>query len=209
MKSTVYNLNELIARCVAKPCDRHAWQQFIDRYQADLRAGVQQVIGFAGGKQHCEMVADYVQDAWVRLLTHDRRPLRAFRGKTEGELRAYLRKVASSATLNRLRAAKRSLVASYRLDGAMTKSGCPGAPIAPSEEEQFLLAATIDQTLDQELPEKNKHDNLRAFFLYLHRGLNSRAIVSALRNRLTARAIDNRLWRMRKLLRKRLLAQGF
>ena len=59
----------------------------------------------AGVEPHWERVEERVQDAFCRLLEHDRRALRRFRGRVEGEVVNYLRRIGRSVVVDRVRLA--------------------------------------------------------------------------------------------------------
>jgi len=91
---------ELFVRCAAIPSDEAAWDEFFRRYQNDIRSAISRVIGFSPNGRFSHLFPDVMQRFNLRLLENDRRALLSFRGNTDSQARAFLRKVAASVAVN-------------------------------------------------------------------------------------------------------------
>jgi RNA polymerase sigma factor (sigma-70 family) len=102
---------DLVRRCA--DADADAWDEFVRRFHRRLALyAVRAVRALAdAGDSPCEARCDLVQDVYVRLLAHERRALRAWRGDSEQSLLNYLSTIVHAVAcdaLKRRRSRKRS-----------------------------------------------------------------------------------------------------
>lgn len=190
---------KLFRLCAQIPPDEAAWKEFDKRYGQELHAGICRVIGFPPGAKFNELFYDMKQSVYVRLLDNGRRALLAFRGHSEGEARAYLRRVAVSVALNVVR---------VRPMLQRTPDGLP--PETPIEDpvlKNMVNRLSLDQALDGELRGRNKYRNILAFKMHFYDGCPAADIARVLGLGVTARAVENQISRMRKKLQKSLRAK--
>lgn len=194
MQAAALSPRELFRRCAAVPPLEAAWREFDKRYGQDLSAGICRIIGFPPSAKCRELFEDLLQSVYCRLLQHERRALHAFRGQSEGEARAYLRRVASSVALNEVR--RRNLVLRSP-DGEL-----PDPPVEDSLLQQILERLSLDDALDRVLRGRNKDRNMLAFKMHVYEGCNAAEIAGILGMNVTPRAVENQLSRMRTKLQK-------
>jgi len=94
---------ELIRACADGQGDQNSvWSEFIRRFDAWIVHCVQvycQRWHFDSVDQK-RLLDDLAQDVYLRLLSHDRKALRRFKGKGANEFRAYLKVVTRTVVLN-------------------------------------------------------------------------------------------------------------
>lgn len=92
----------LLDRCIESN-DEGAWEELLRRLQGRLLSGVRRGLARAGVKPAVDRVEDLLQEVYCRLLERQRSALRACRGGSEGEIAAFLMRVAENVTLDALR----------------------------------------------------------------------------------------------------------
>ncbi len=96
---------ELFRSCATGSCERD-WSEFVDRFHPRLKSAVRRALlrlEHPGAVE--ERVEDLVQEIYCRLLEGGRR-CRQFRGESEGQLMAYLQRVAASVVIDDRRLAQ-------------------------------------------------------------------------------------------------------
>lgn len=92
-------LVRLLERCLAGEDD--AWIAFVDRYHRVIARYAHRAA--RGVEDGGELAHELVQDVYVRLLEHDRRALRAWRGTDEASFLKYLAIITTSVACDKLR----------------------------------------------------------------------------------------------------------
>ena len=95
-------IRELLRRCAAGG-DEAAWREFLDLFGAALAAGVRRVARRAGLPGDPASREELLQEVYCRLLENEGRILRDCRAETAPAVAAYLRRVAESTAVDRLR----------------------------------------------------------------------------------------------------------
>jgi DNA-directed RNA polymerase specialized sigma24 family protein len=113
----------------------------------------------------------------LRLLENGRRALLSFRGKTDQEAKAFLRRAAARVALNILNQEKNSYSQSVEpLSGLPTDGDFPD-PITTDNEEYLILLDTIKQCLREVIHGKNKYRNILICKLAIIDGLSAKEII--------------------------------
>ena len=191
-------------KACAEACDVETWAAFERCFRTRLVAGVVKAAGRGGRRPDREWVGEMLQEVYCRLLENQRLILRRFRGTTDAQAHAYLKRVAETVTVDHLR--------SY----AAAKRGGPDAHVVSTS---LLDDAVADL---RQSPEANavRRDSWRHFWRRCRRGLRSRhlardlailqlavfegwtsrEIATALGGRLTISSVDTILHRLRRRL---------
>jgi len=167
--------DKLFKRCAGVPGDEWAWEEFFHRYQQDIRAAICRVIGFSAQSRYNYLFADIMQRFNLRLLENGRRALLSFRGKTDQEAKAFLRKVAARVALNFLTREKTSHP--FEPPQAMPDDGEFPDPGTIDYEKYFILLNTIEQCLHEDIHGKNKYRNILICKLAIVDGLSPKEII--------------------------------
>ncbi len=187
---------ELFSRCARVPEDRHAWREFLRRYEKSLGLSICKVIGFPGERQYELFHDETWQNLYARLLTNDRRVLLAFNGNTEGEAHAYLKKVAVCAALNTIRKETRQ-PPSQPLDDDHLE-----LPAHEDSGNKLISRTTLEQCLERHIRGRNKERKMLLFKLFALEDLRPAEIAMTAGINMSAHAIEIQISRMRKKMQK-------
>ena len=196
----------LLRRCAAGS-DEAAWRQFLGLFGPALAAGVKKVARQAGLPGDPASREELLQEVYCRLLENDGRILRECRGDTKPAVAAYLRRVAESAAVDRLRlltAAKRGRHLLVRLRDAnrgrwrrsfIAEAPGPEARLLARERRRRAFAR-CRRLAGGRSPERD----VSVLFLAYCRGLSSREIARRLGGGLTPARVDSLMHRLRRRL---------
>ncbi len=169
--------DKLFKRCAGVPGDEGAWQEFFHRYQQDIRTAICRVIGFSSQNRYNYLFADIMQRFNLRLLENGRRALLSFRGKTDQEAKAFLRKVAASVAFSSVNQEKLSHPLPLETSTDMPGDDVYIDPTTKDQEDYLILVDTIEQCLREVIHGKNKYRNILIFKLAILDGLSAKEII--------------------------------
>jgi DNA-directed RNA polymerase specialized sigma24 family protein len=167
----------LFKRCAGLPVDEGAWEEFFLRYQQDIRTAIYRVIGFSANSRYNHLCADVMQKLSLRLLENGRRALLSFRGTTDQEAKAFLRKVASSVAFNFVNQEKVSHPQPPETSRNVPDSDVYVDPATKDLEAYLILLDTIKQCLREVIHGKNKYRNILICKLAIIDGLSPKEII--------------------------------
>lgn len=170
--------DKLFKRCAGVPGDEGAWNEFFHRYQQDIRAAICRVIGFSEKHRYNYLFADIMQRVNVRLLENGRRALLSFRGKTDQEAKAFLRKVAASVAFNSVNQEKLSHPQQPDTSKVSPDSDVYIDSTTRDQEDYLILLDTIEQCLLEDIHGQNKYRNILIFKLAVIDGLSPKEIAA-------------------------------
>lgn len=154
------DLPNLIVRCVAS--DPEAWDEFVSRYHSRIVLYAARASRFER-HEGAELCAELVQDVYLRLLAHDRRALRAWRGETEQSLSSYLATIVHAVACDALKR-RRSRKRTARVVSLDAAGPCEEPTLAE------MLAAPQSASPDYAFGERLAPDALRALLARVERG---------------------------------------
>jgi len=196
----------LLRRCASD--DQDPWTELTARFGARLEAGVRRALRRAGWQASSDQIEDFLQDVYCRLLERDRRALHRFRGASEGEAAAYLRRIAETVTLDALRqaaAAKRGgehpAADAVDLDNAPSRTASPEDELL-ARERWAELATRCAAAAGRHAARRNRWILRKA----LVEGWSSREISAGLGGGLTPGSVDSIVARARRRLAREGLA---
>ena len=195
--------DQLFRRCAIVPPDEAAWRELLQRYHQDIQTAIYRVIGFPPHGHHAQWYEDVLQKFRLRLLENDRRALRSFRGKTDTEARAFLRRVATSVAINALYHERaRHIHLDDPKDDSRRLAEALADPAA-FNEKYFILRKTIDESLENILHGHNKARNIVIFKLAVYDGLPAQEIADLPGLKAgSVHAIEQQITRIRSKLRE-------
>ncbi|HLX06998.1 MAG TPA: sigma-70 family RNA polymerase sigma factor [Thermoanaerobaculia bacterium] len=194
--------------CSFKP--EAAWERLVARYGPALKARVGSVLRRAGVQPRGDQVEEIVQEVYCRLLAAGGRRLRRCRATSEGQVAAFLGRVAERVALDQLRAAraqKRGGALAAAPSGAWSPWGDP--PREPQEraadpganpEELMLSRERLRLFLERcgTLAGRRDYRRNARILALAAAGMSSGEIARALGGPLTARGVDGLLPRVRR-----------
>src|ERR1051326_6232317 len=88
---------DLVRECGKKLTDRELWDQFRERFQGLIFTYVMRALRLQMIQDDvADIVPDLAQEVYLKLVQHDGRVLRSFKGTTEFSVRAFLAKISAS-----------------------------------------------------------------------------------------------------------------
>jgi DNA-directed RNA polymerase specialized sigma24 family protein len=194
-------------RACAEACDVDTWAEFDRCFRSRLVAGVVRALGRGGRRADGERVGEMLQEVYCRLLEDRRLILRRFRGTTDAQAAAYLKRVAETVTVDQLRsegAAKRGAGLLEEDPGELLDGAVAGPGSSP---EARLLARDgwrcFWRQCRDHVRSRHRARDLAILQLAVCEGWTSREIAAAMGDRLTVSSIDTILHRLRRRLAER------
>src|SRR6267142_2984499 len=88
---------ELLRECGEKLTDRALWAKFQERFQGLIFLYLLRALRYRNIQEDAAgIVPDLAQEVYMKLVQHDGRILRSFRGETEFSVMAFLAKIATN-----------------------------------------------------------------------------------------------------------------
>lgn len=180
------------------------WVEFERRFRPCLVAGITRALGLGGARPDPERRDELLQEVYCRLLDRDRRVLRRFRGTTDAEALAYLKRIAMTVALDRLRyerAAKRGAgVAAAGLADRISESVPSRGPTPQQRLERRESWRSFWRDCHRLLRTRYAARDLAIVQLAVFEGWTSREIAAAMVPALSVSAVDTILHRTRRRL---------
>jgi len=201
---------ELVRECGEKLTDRELWRHFQDRFQGLIFLYVTRALRLrliseeAGG-----IVPDLAQDVYLKLVQHEGRALRSFKGMTEFSVRAFLAKISASVVSDyqrSVRSGKRDAhVISIDRSRIAESSGKRSAD-APEFDSNWLSSVLswidMERVIEGEPDQKNARRDALIFQLHYINGFEAAEIASFPVFGLTPSGVQAVLARLRKRIQK-------
>lgn len=216
---TVY---ELLKRCLQRPPDEDAWQEFVYRYHAAIRANVAKTFRLRVSQETerraqfpDDLIEDLVQVVYVRLVEEGNRALNRFAGEHENSIFRYLGIISMNVVRDHFREAKaqKRPKLSFSLDellanvgeGGILKNAISGINGKP------MIGATLNLTMDdveaalkRSVSRRHRDRDALIFKLRYYEGLTLEEIRKALGLDISPIGIGSILNRINAKLRTRL-----
>ena len=216
---TVY---ELLRRCLERPPDEAAWQEFVYRYHPAIKAAVAKTFRSRVSQETerraqfpDDLIEDLVQTVYVRLVEEGNRALERFEGEHENSIYRYLGIISMNVVRDHFREAKaqKRPKVTFSLDellenagdGGMLKdaiSSIDGQPIMGSALN--LTMEDVEAALIRSVSRRNRDRDALIFKLRYLDGLTLEEIRRALGLDISPMGIGSILNRINGKLRTRL-----
>jgi RNA polymerase sigma factor (sigma-70 family) len=216
---TVY---ELLKRCLERPPDEGAWQEFVYRYHPAIKAAVAKTFR-ARVSQETErraqfpddLIEDLVQTVYVRLVEEGNRALQRFEGEHENSIYRYLGIISMNVVRDHFREAKaqKRPKVTFSLDELLDNSGDGGMlkDAISSIDGQPIQGSSLSITLEdveaalvRSVSRKHRDRDALIFKLRYLDGLTLEEIRKALALDISPMGIGSILNRINGKLRTRL-----
>jgi len=193
----------LFRRCAGVPTDQTVWRELFQRFQHDLDAKIYHLIGFPPHGHHAHLYNDVMQSFYLRLAENDRRALRAFRGKTDAEARAYLNRIAVSIACAILERERPHVSLNEEDDDHPHRHQGMLADHSVLDEQYMVLRESLDACLEKIAHGHNRERNILIFKLVVYDGLSPQQIAGMPGfEEMSPHAIEQQITRMRLKLRR-------
>jgi RNA polymerase sigma factor (sigma-70 family) len=212
-----WTVAQLLKTCSEKPIDDIAWQEFVRRYHATIRANVAKTfrrkVGEESDRRHQfpdDLIEDLVQAVYLRLFEGHVKALARFEGEHENSIYQYLAMISINVVrdhFREVRAQKRpKTTCSFEaLIEAGGDSALPNSAIDPFNSNRYaggvLTQDEIERALRKAMTGKNRDRDMLIFQLRFYEGLTLDEIGHTMGLDLSAISIGSILNRTIKKLR--------
>ena len=201
---------DLLRECGEKLTDRALWTEFQGRFQRRIFLYLMRALRLQRIQDDaCDVVPDLAQEVYLRLVQHDGRVLRSFRGTTEFSVLAFLGRISSSVVTDyqrQLATEKRRApivpIESIKA-GELTGSRSAGAAEFDSNAIGAILSwIDVERIVEGDPDRKNARRNALIFKLHYIDGFQAAEIARFTGFELTKSGVESILARMRKRIQE-------
>ena len=205
-KSGEVSAPDLVRECGEKLTDRELWRQFQERFQGLIFMYVMRSLRLRMIQDDVSgIVPDLAQEVYLKLVQHEGRVLRSFKGTTEFSVRAFLAKISASVVHDYQRSAgteKRSaqvVPIDYMAEAeSQVKKSAEAPEFDPSQLSSILSWIDMERVIEGEPDRKNARRNALIFQLHYINGFESGEIARFPGFGLTKSGVQAILTRLRK-----------
>jgi RNA polymerase sigma factor (sigma-70 family) len=209
-KSDETSAADLVRECGEKLTDRELWRRFQERFQGLIFMYVMRALRIRLIQEDVTgIVPDLTQEVYLKLVRHDGRVLRSFKGSTEFSVRAFLAKVSASVVRDHQRSAasdKRAAqvisIDSVRVAESAGKASADSAEFDSTQLAAILSWIDMERVVEGEADQKNAQRNALIFQLHYIDGFESGEIARFPGFGLTKSGVQAILARLRKRIQE-------
>lgn len=214
-------VSELLKLCSKRPPDEAAWQEFVRRYNATIKAHVIKTFHKKAREESDrkpqfpdDLIEDLVQAVYMRLIEDQNRALERFEGEYENSIFQYLGMISINVVRDYFREAKaqKRPKITYSLDELIEKSGdgpvfeANGSRSMPDSSAAFTTEE-IERVLRKSVGGRHKDRDILIFKLRFYEGFTLEEIKQALKLDLSPISVGSILNRITNKMRA-LLSRG-
>src|SRR5437867_618968 len=197
---------DLVRECGLRLTNRALWTKFQERFQGLIFLYLLRALRYESIREDTMgIVPDLAQEVYLKLVQHDGRILRSFRGTTEFSVMAFLAKVADTVVRDfRRRGAtekRRAQVVSIDVVKAAEFEGKrlpESQEFGPGDLSAIVAWIDVERLLEGEPDRKNAGRNVLIFKLHYVDGLSAAEIANSPGFVLTKSGVESVLARLRK-----------
>jgi RNA polymerase sigma factor (sigma-70 family) len=208
-KSGEMSAADLVRECGEKLTDRELWRQFEERFQGLIFMYVMRALRLRFIQEDiADIVPDLAQEVYLKLVQHEGRVLRSFKGTTEFSVRAFLARISMSTVLDyqrRTSADRRSaqiIPIDYAKAAEKTRRKSADTQDGDSGLGAILSLIDMERVVEGEPDRKNARRNALIFQLHYISGFESGEIARFPGFELTKSGVQAILARLRKRLQQ-------
>jgi RNA polymerase sigma factor (sigma-70 family) len=201
---------DLLRECGQKLTDRALWAKFQERFQGLIFLYLLRSLRFRSIREDAMgIVPDLAQEVYMKLVQHDGRILRSFRGETEYSVMAFLAKISANVVQDYHRRSgrekRRGQVISIDAvkDAEFGDRGVRESPEFDSNALSSILSwIDIERVIEGDPDRKNARRNALIFKLHYVDGFSSAEIARFPGFDLTQGGVETVLGRLRKRIQE-------
>jgi len=200
---------DLLRECGEKLTDRVLWTEFQGRFQRLIFLYLMRALRLRRIQDDaCDVVPDLAQEVYLRLVQHDGRVLRSFRGTTEFSVMAFLGRISSSVVTDyqrQLATEKRraAVVSIESIKGEeLTGARSAAAEFDSNAIGSILSWIDVERIVEGDPDRKNARRNALIFKLHYIDGFQAAEIARFPGFELTKSGVESILTRMRKRIQE-------
>ena len=201
---------ELLRECGLKLTDRALWTRFQERFQGLIFLYVMRALRLRTIKDDAaDVVPDLAQEVYLRLVRHDGRILRSFRGATEFSVMAFLARIATTVVhdyqrqiISEKRSARVVPIDVAKTVEARGKASAESAEFDPNALGAILSWIDVERIVDGDPDRKNAQRNALIFKLHYVDGFEAVEIARFPGFELSVSGVQTILARLRKRIQE-------
>jgi DNA-directed RNA polymerase specialized sigma24 family protein len=201
---------DLLRECGLKLTDRTLWSLFQERFQGLIFLYLLRALHFRSISEDLTgLVPDLAQEVYLKLVQHDGRILRGFRGETEFSVMAFLAKVSANVVQDFHRHSGREKrrgqlvpIDSVRIAEFGDKAGRDVPEFDSNALSSILSWIDIERVVEGDPDRKNARRNALIFKLHYVDGFSSAEIAGFPGFDLTSAGVETVLGRLRKRIQE-------
>jgi DNA-directed RNA polymerase specialized sigma24 family protein len=201
---------DLLRECGERLTDRALWTKFQERFQGLIFLYLMRSMRLRRIQDDvADVVPDLAQEVYLRLVQHDGRILRGFKGSTEFSVMAFLARISTSVVQDYQRAAgtekRRGQVVPIETARAAELGGLASAETPEFDSSQLgpiLAWIDVERIVEGDPDRKNARRNALIFKLHHIDGFQSGEIARFPGFDLTKSGVETILARLRKRIQK-------
>ncbi len=199
----------LLRECGLKLTDRALWTKFQERFQGLIFLYLLRSLGYRTMRDDlADIVPDLAQEVYLRLVQHDGRILRSFRGTTEFSVMAFLARLSATVVLDYQRrnvTGRRhgQVVSIDQKDSEMSNlASMESSEFHPNALSSILSWIDIERIVEAEPDQKNAQRNALIFKLHYVDGFSATEIAHFPGFELTKTGVETVLSKMKKRIQQ-------
>jgi RNA polymerase sigma factor (sigma-70 family) len=209
-KSSEMAAPDLVRECGGKLTDRALWGEFQERFQGLIFLYVMRSLRLRLAKEDvADIVPDLAQEVYLKLVQHDGRALRSFKGVTEFAVRAFLAKISATVVQDyqrRIARDKRNaqiIPIDHAKAAELNRKKSADAPEFDTRLLSSILSwIDMERVVEGEPDQKNARRNALIFQLHYINGFESEEIARFPGFELTDSGVQTILARLRKRIQE-------
>ncbi len=199
---------DLLRECGRKLTDRALWDKFQQRFQGLIFLYLMRALRLRSiYEDAADLVPDLAQEVYLRLVQHDGRILRSFRGVTEFSVMAFLAKTATSVVFDHQRrvGSDKRRGQLVPIDDARVESQSRSSRSSDFDANalsSILSWIDVERVIDGDPDRKNARRNALVFKLHYVDGFSSKEISRFPGFELTQSGVEAILARLKQRIQK-------
>jgi DNA-directed RNA polymerase specialized sigma24 family protein len=201
---------DLLRECGERLTDRALWAKFQERFQGLIFLYLMRALRLRRIQDDAaDVVPDLAQEVYVRLVQHDGRVLRSFRGSTEFSVMAFLARISASVVQDHHRHGSSEKRRAQVLPMESAKAAESGGMLSPDTPEfdsnniaSILSWIDVERIVEGDPDRKNARRNALIFKLHYIDGFESGEIAQFPGFDLTKAGVETILMRLRKRIQE-------
>lgn len=195
------SVKELVSYCLDSQ-DQDGWTEFVRRFQP-LIAGVVTKCVFRRKHPKPDLIADLVQDTFLKLCANNFKALRNFSFKDDHGFFGFLKVVASHVVEDYFRSQNSQKHGSGQEEEDIDDSRMPPPSGSHSTQpvENAIVLAQIDRCLAKLASDQNFTRDYTIFWLYYRQGLTAKAISKLPGITLSVKGVESTLLRLTRYVK--------
>jgi len=199
------SIEELAKRCSVSG-EIAAWEEFVRRFHRLIAKVVLRAASRFGDPSK-ETVEDLIQETYLKLCADNYRVIRNFEHRHPDAFVGFVQVIAANVVRDHFKSSYSEKRGSNRIEGIsdeMVPVARDGGQGSPKAIERSILIEQVKQHLEYCVPEIERDQSIRVFWLYYRAGLSARAIAELPGINLGTKGVESLIFRIKRELQVRI-----